>query len=293
MKLLITGANGQLGWELCQRKDSYGFDSFSCDLPLFNVSDKEAVESTIKAVKPDIIINAAAYTAVDQAEKDVEPAYAVNRDGAGYLANACRESNIPLIHISTDYVFDGTKTTPYKETDPVSPIGIYGKSKAQGEDVVRQTLQQHIIIRTSWLYSVHGNNFIKTMLRVGKQNEQVRVVDDQYGCPTYAGDLAEVILKIASGIKNGNMKAWGTYHYSNTGKTTWFKFAQKIFEIASQYDTFSFKELIPITTAEYPTLARRPQNSDLDCNQISDTFNIKLIPWQDSLHKMLDELYKT
>ena len=131
------------------------------------------------------------------------------------------------------------------------------------------------------------------MLRVGKQNEQVRVVDDQYGCPTYAGDLAEAILKIAGEIKNGHMKAWGTYHYSNTGNTTWFKFAQKIFEIASQYDKFSFKELIPITTAEYPTLARRPQNSGLDCNLISDTFEIKLTPGIDSLHKMIDELYKT
>ena len=291
MKILITGSNGQLGWELCQRKSQYDKDSFACDLPLFDLTDKDNIIQTIDTVKPDIIINAAAYTAVDPAEKDPETAFKVNRDGVGYLADACKAAAIPLIHISTDYVFDGTKDAAYKETDPISPIGIYGKSKAQGEELLRQTWPNHIILRTAWLYSVHGNNFIKTMLRVGKQNEQLRVVDDQYGCPTSASDLADAILTIADGILNKHMKTWGTYHYSNSGKTTWFKFAQKIFEFAAPYDTFALKQLHPITTEAYPTPAKRPANSVLDCTLISETFSIELIPWESSLEKIIKQLY--
>ena len=279
-----------MGWELCQRKNRYDKDSFACDLPIFDLTDKENIAKTIDTVKPDIVVNAAAFTAVDQAEKDPETAYHVNRDGVRYLSTACKSARIPLIHISTDYVFDGENDKPYKETDPISPLGIYGKSKAQSEAAVRQVCPNHIIIRTSWLYSVHGNNFIKTMLRVGKQNEQVRVVDDQYGCPTYASDLADAILKVANNVFNSN-QSWGTYHYCNSGATTWFKFAKKIFELASSYETFAFKKLIPITTEEYPTPAKRPANSVLDCSRIAETFDVELVPWETSLKRMIALLY--
>jgi dTDP-4-dehydrorhamnose reductase len=292
LKVLITGANGQLGRELCQRKHLYGFDSLSCDLPLFDITDKENILRTIDAYLPDIIVNTAAYTAVDQAEKEPQKAFAVNRDGAGNLAGLCKALDLPLIHISTDYVFDGQKNAPYHETDPVSPLGVYGKSKAAGEDTIRNTLNNHVIVRTSWLYSPHGSNFVKTMLRLGKTNEQIRVVNDQSGCPTFAGDLAEAILEIARQVSTHESSARGTFHYSNTGKTTWFKFAEKIFECSSKYDTFLLKDLVPVTTEEYPTLARRPENSVLACNLITETFGIAVFPWQDSLTKMLDHLYQ-
>lgn len=292
MKLLITGANGQLGWELCQRKHLYGFDALSCDLPLFDITDKENILRTIDAYSPDIIVNTAAYTAVDQAEKEPEKAFSVNRDGAATLAEICNVFDIPLIHISTDYVFDGQKTTPYHEADPVSPLGVYGESKASGEDAIRKILRNHVILRTSWLYSTHGKNFVKTMLRLGKTNEQIRVVNDQSGCPTSAEDLAIAILEIARQISTHESSARGTFHYCNTGKTTWFKFAKKIFELASRHDTFLLKDLVPVTTEEYPTAARRPKNSVLDNRLISETFGIALLPWQESLAKMLDHLYQ-
>lgn len=291
MKLLIIGANGQLGWELCQRKNQHGFDADSCDLPLFDITDQKNVLNTVEAAKPEIIINAAAYTAVDQAEKEPETAFSVNRDGVAHLAEICSTLNIPLIHISTDYVFDGSKETPYTEEDAVLPLGIYGESKAKGEDVIRRTLPRHIIIRTSWLYGIHGKNFVKTMLRLGKMDDPIRVVDDQYGCPTSAADLADVILTISRTILKKESTPWGTYHYSNAGKTSWFQFAQKIFDIASGYDVFSYKSLNPIKTTEYPTPARRPQNSVLQCNLIAETFNIKPIPWEESLSKMINRLY--
>jgi len=293
MQLLVTGSDGQLGWELCRQGKDRGYDLIPLDLPVFDITDQHAVYSAVSRSNADIVINAAAYTAVDKAESEIDIAFAVNRDGPSYLASACAEVHIPLIHISTDYVFDGSKEGPYLETDLAAPIGVYGKSKAEGEDKVRSNLKEHIIIRTSWLYGVHGNNFVKTMLRLGKEREELRVVDDQHGCPTFAADLAEAVLTVASLIDKGEIISWGTYHYCGDGRTTWFSFASKIFEIAKTYDTFKLKKLIPISTSEYPTPAKRPANSVLDCTLLERNFGISPKPWSESLARMISELYHT
>lgn len=287
MKILITGANGQLGWELCKRGKSHGVDILPADLPEFDITDPAAVKKAVRQPGISLVINASAYTAVDKAESEPESAFAVNRDGPAYLALSCTEVKIPLIHISTDYVFDGTKKEPCLETDPLLPTGVYGRSKAEGETRVRTLLTEHIIIRTAWLYGIHGNNFVKTMLTLGKEKETLRVVADQYGCPTSAADLAEAILTIAGQIKKRRNIPWGTYHYCGKGKTTWHGFAEKIFELAKQYDSFLIKKVIPVTTAEYPTPARRPPDSALDCSMMINNFGISPAPWQESLAVML------
>ena len=289
MKILVTGSNGQLGWELCKRGKSHGFDIIPADIPEFDITDPAAVKAVVNQPDVSLVINASAYTAVDKAESEPEMAFAVNRDGPAYLASSCAEAKIPLIHISTDYVFDGTREEPYLETDSISPLGVYGKSKAQGETKVRTLLTEHIIIRTAWLYGIHGNNFVKTMLGLGKEKEILRVVADQYGCPTWAAYLAEAILTIAGQIEKRNDIPWGTYHYCGKGKTTWYGFAEKIFELAGQYDSFSIKKVILVTTAEYPTPARRPPDSALDCSMMINNFDISPAPWQESLAAMLTE----
>ena len=195
---------------------------------------------------------------------------------------------IPLFHISTDYVFDGLKKGPYLESDPVSPVSVYGKSKAAGEVEVRNRLRNHIIFRTSWLYGVHGQNFVKTMLHLGREQTVLRVVADQYGCPTYAADLAEAILAIAVKYREGQQIAWGTYHYCGSGVTNWHGFAEKIFKLARQHDSLNVRTVEPITTAEYPTPAKRPVNSVLDCSLIAKRFDITTRPWPERLARMLE-----
>lgn len=292
MKILIYGANGQLGWELVRRFKKLGVDAVGLDLPGYDISDEMQVRSVVKDEKPDIIINASAYTAVDQAEKETETAFKVNKDGPGYLAQACSDVHIPLIHVSTDYVFDGQSSKPYLEDDPVHPMGVYGESKEAGESEVRKWLPEHVIIRTSWFYGIHGNNFVKTMLRLGKENERIKVVDDQYGCPTFAGDLAKTIIKIVASFKKNGRLPWGTYHYCGQGITTWYGFAEKIFELAEQYIPLKVTELLPITTDDYPTLAKRPAYSALNCEKIEQAFGISVQPWQQSLEKMIEALLK-
>ena len=292
MKILIIGSNGQLGWELCQRGKPHGFDIIPLDIPEFDITDPGAVKKSINQPGVSLVVNAAAYTAVDKAESEPKKAFAINCDGPADLAASCNEAGIPLVHISTDYVFDGTREEPYLETDPLSPLGVYGKSKAEGETIVRSLLTDHIIIRTAWLYGIHGNNFVKTMLALGKEKETLRVVADQYGCPTSAADLAEAILTIAEQIKERPDIPWGTYHYCGKGKTTWHGFAEKIFELAKQYNLFSIKKVIPVTTAEYPTPAKRPLNSVMDCSMLTKNFGILPAPWQESLERMLRQLYK-
>ena len=237
-----------------------------------------------------MVINAAAYTAVDRAESEPNIAFMVNRDSPANLAAACADAGIPLVHISTDYVFDGQKPNPYIESDRVSPLGVYGKSKAAGESEIRAHLKEHIILRTAWVYGNHGHNFVKTMLRLGKVREMLRVVNDQVGCPTYAADIAETILRLASIYCEENSISWGTYHYCGKGITTWHGFAQTIFEIAKNYDSFDLKKIVPITTEEYPLPAKRPANSALDCESISNKFGIYPKPWQDSLLAMIKQL---
>ncbi|MGD8693715.1 MAG: dTDP-4-dehydrorhamnose reductase [Syntrophobacterales bacterium] len=291
MRILLTGANGQVGWELSNRSGKHGIEILALDRSDLDITDPVSVSKEVNHAGASLVVNAAGYTAVDQAESEPELAFAVNRDGPAYLASACSKAGIPLVNISTDYVFDGRKEGAYLVTDPVSPLSVYGKSKAAGEAELRKYLKEHFILRTGWVYGVHGDNFVKTMLRLGREREVVQVVSDQYGCPTYAADLAETILKIAARSLEGGQVQWGTYHYCGKGVTTWHGFAEEIFRLASEYASLKVKRVEPISTSEYPTPAKRPASSILDCAVLESTFNIHPQPWAESLAHMLDVLF--
>ena len=291
MRILLTGANGQVGWELSNRGGQRGFEVLALDRADLDITDPVSVSREVNRPGVSLVVNAAGYTAVDEAESEPELAFAVNRDGPSYLASACGKAGIPLVHISTDYVFDGRKEGAYLVTDPVSPLSVYGKSKAAGEVEVREHLKEHLILRTGWLYGVHGDNFVKTMMRLGREREVIQVVDDQYGCPTYAADLAETILRIATQFLEGGQVHWGTYHYCGKGVTSWHGFAEEIFRLASGYESLKVKRVEPISTSEYPTSAKRPTSSILDCSVLANTFNIHPQPWAESLARMLEVLF--
>jgi dTDP-4-dehydrorhamnose reductase len=291
MRILLTGANGQVGWELSNRSGHRNFEVLALDRSDLDITDPVSVKREVSRSGVSLVVNAAGYTAVDEAESKPELAFAVNRDGPAYLASACEKVGIPLVHISTDYVFDGQKQESYLVTDPVSPLGVYGKSKAAGEVAVREHLPEHVILRTSWVYGVHGHNFVKTMLRLGREREVIHVVADQYGCPTYAADLAETILRVAAHVLEGRQVRWGTYHYCGQGVTSWHGFAEEIFRLAGDYASLKVKRVEPISTSEYPTPAKRPSNSVLDCSLIEKTFNIRPEPWRESLAQMLNILF--
>jgi len=292
MKILIVGHKGQLGADLMQRASQYGVDTKGADLPECDITQADSIRQMMADAgsQTGAVINAAAYTAVDRAESEEQMAYAVNRDGAGLLARACKQNNIPLIHISTDYVFGGLKTAPYIPTDPVNPMGVYGQSKAAGETTVQEQCEHHVIVRTSWLYGLHGENFVKTMLRLGKEREELQVVDDQIGSPTYAGDLATALIEVAVQITKGK-SPWGTYHFCNAGALTWYAFARKIFSLARSYENFAVRDIVSILTAHYPTPAPRPHFSVLDCTSFEKTFNVVRRPWDTALKEMLAALY--
>jgi dTDP-4-dehydrorhamnose reductase len=287
MKILLTGAHGQVGWELTRRGRNRGFVVEATDVDVFDITDPRAVKEKVCRQGWALVVNCAAYTAVDRAESEPEIALAVNRDGPAHLAAACGKARIPLIHISTDYVFDGSKQGPYRETDPVAPLGVYGRSKAEGEREVRSRLPEHIILRTSWVYGIHGQNFVKTMLRLGQERRVLRVVNDQRGCPTNAADLAEVILAIAGRC---DRNPWGTYHYSGKGMTTWHGFAEAIFTEARKYTSLLVERVEPIPSSQYPTPAKRPSNSVLDCSLFTRTFGIEPRPWRESLAEVIHGL---
>ncbi len=280
--ILITGANGQVGHELNIAECPYQL--CATDVNQLDITDIKQIEAVFGAVSPGIVINAAAYTLVDKAEHESELAFAINRDGVANLAIACRKLGIPLLHISTDYVFDGEKRGAYVESDPVAPLGVYGESKAEGEAVLRATLDEHLILRTSWVFSATGNNFVKTMLRLGKERDELNIVDDQLGCPTSAASIALVLLNLASRYLGGEHVEWGTYHYCDLPQTTWFGFASEVFDLIEGTDDL---KLNPISTSEYPTLARRPQNSVLDCQKINSSFNIKSGSWREELANII------
>jgi len=292
VKIAIIGCNGQLGWELVRRGESHGLQIMALDYPEIDIGDPSSIATFTKSREIDLIVNAAAYTAVDRAESEPLAAYTVNRDGPVILAERCRDRRIPLIHVSTDYVFDGTKQGAYIEEDPVAPMGVYGASKAAGEAEVRKRLPEHFILRTAWLCGVHGHNFVKTMLKLGRKKETLRVVADQYGCPTIASDLAEAILEVVRRVEKNESVKWGTYHYCGAGKTTWHGFATAIFDIAGQYEKFLVKNVVPISTAEYPTPVKRPANSVLDCTKIERYFGIRPRPWKEGLAEMIEQLYE-
>ena len=286
MKLLVAGSKGQLGIEL-MRHGAAKHQILGMTHDMLDITDSAEVMATIMAEKPDVVINAAAYTAVDKAEAESEACFAVNRDGPENLARACSVVGIPLIHISTDYVFDGGKSGAYVESDPVSPLGVYGKSKAEGEEKVRNACAEHIILRISWLFSAHGNNFVKTMLRLGSEREELAVVSDQHGCPTAAVDVAMTILKICE----HHHIQWGTYHFCQPEPTTWHGFAEAIFAEARQQGLqLKIRSIKAIGTEDYPTPAKRPVNSRLDCSKIEQIFGVAIHPWRESLAAVVKEL---
>jgi dTDP-4-dehydrorhamnose reductase len=299
MRLLIVGANGQVGSELSRQVGSSGFqpvfaDCYQLDnsapIRVLDITDPAGIEKIFREERPEILINAAAYTQVDRAETEKEAAFAINRDAPGLLARSCATAGIPMIHISTDYVFDGKATHPYTESFPLSPSGIYGQSKAEGDAEVGKQLPHHLIVRTSWVYGVSGQNFVKTMLRLGKEKSRIGVVADQIGSPTAAGDLAATLLTLAGHIASGKSIPWGIYHYCGLGVISWFDFAVKIFEIARQFGYPYSPEVAPITTAAYPTPACRPAFSALDCSLIGRCFDIHPVPWQESLSLVIEQL---
>jgi dTDP-4-dehydrorhamnose reductase len=286
--ILLTGANGQVGYELNRLAAARGCVLMGLTRQQLDIGDAEAVEKIVTQLQPSLVINAAAYTAVDKAEQEVEAAMRANRQGPANLAATCQAHRIPLIHLSTDYVFDGNKSGAYHEEDPVAPTGIYGRSKWEGEEEVRAKLTQHLIIRVSWVFGPHGNNFVKTMLRLAAERDELRVVADQRGCPTCATHIAAALLTLADKIREGIDVAWGTYHFCGMPETTWHGFAETIIREALAMGLLDHAIPVhPITTSDYPTPARRPQNSVLDCRRIIKTFDMKLPSWQEGLTTML------
>ena len=281
--ILVTGGNGQLG--TCFKdvvKNHIDFNVIYTDYKELDITDLNQVKAFFQSRNQiHYCVNAAAYTAVDKAEEDQDKAFEINTLGAKNLALICELNNTILIHISTDFVFDGEKEEPYNETDETKPISVYGETKLKGEIEIKKIIEKHFIIRTSWLYSEHGNNFMKTMLRLSKENDTLSIVSDQIGTPTYAGDLAQIIFFIIN-IKSQD---YGLYNYSNLGKTSWLYFAKAIFK-ESKIDI----KLSPIQTKDYPTLAKRPMYSVLDKNKIKKTFNYEIPYWEESLKKALRKI---
>lgn len=284
MVVLVTGANGQLGQSLRYIKNQFpDLNLVFADSATLDITDKQSVRKYFSEIRPAYCINTAAYTAVDKAESEPEKARSINVEGVVNLAEACHNTETVLLHISTDFVFDGEKNTPYTEEDRPNPTGIYGQTKLDGENALRQLLDRHFIIRTSWVYSQFGNNFMKTMLRLGSERQSLNVVDDQTGTPTLATDLAEALLQIiVFSINHPERYVFGTYNYSNEGQCSWFDFAKKIFEI----DKIEI-DLQPIRTAQYPTPAKRPHYSVLDKSKVCNVFDMKINNWEQSLKKIL------
>jgi dTDP-4-dehydrorhamnose reductase len=289
MRVLITGSNGQLGSEIKELAANYKkLDFVFKDLPELDICDFEVLQAFIIDHKINAVINCAAYTAVDKAEEDAEIAEHVNSIGVSNLVNALAKVNGQLIHISTDYVFDGNHFLPYKETDPVSPIGVYGETKRKGELAVINSDIEAIVIRTSWLYSAYGNNFVKTMLRLGNEKEKLNVIFDQVGTPTYAADLAEACLEILSKNDAKINSKGNVYHFSNEGVASWYDFAIAIMKMGTIECVVS-----PIETKEYPTLAKRPHYSILNKAKIKKAFGLEIPYWRDSLEKCIEKLSKS
>ena len=280
--ILIIGSTGQLGRELQQILPQG--DAIALGRSQIDLTQPDNLRDTIAEIQPQLIINAAAYTAVDKAESEPELAKAINATAPGIIAETAQKLGTYLIHISTDYVFDGKQSHPYRETDKTNPIGIYGQTKLAGEQAIRLNCENHLILRTAWVYGSYGkSNFVKTMLKLGSQREEIRVVADQIGSPTWARDLAQAIATIIPQTPHA-----GTYHYTNSGVASWYDFAQAIFEEASTMEyPLKIRQVIPITTTDYPTPAQRPAYSVLACEKIS-----KLLPtipthWRQALRKML------
>ena len=283
MVVLVTGANGQLGQAIQSISGNYPeIDFVFCDSSSLDITNLDTVNQVFVKVKPNYCINAAAYTAVDKAESEQDKAISINVIGAKNLAATCKENNTILLHVSTDFVFDGNKSTPYSEEDIPNPTGVYGQTKLDGEKAIQETFDKYYIIRTSWVYSQFANNFMKTMIRLGSEKDSLSVVNDQIGTPTNAVDLAQALVKICltTNHQPPTTNLYGIYNFSNEGQCSWYDFAKKIFEVNN-----ITIDLSPIPTTSYPTPAKRPAYSVLDKSKIRKAFDLQINNWEDSLNK--------
>lgn len=280
-KVLLTGSDGQLGSELKLLFDNLpNYETFYTDKNNLDITDTESIRNCFNKFSPEIVVNCAAYTAVDKCETDTENAFKLNATAVGYLAEECSKTNAFLIQISTDYVFDGFSDKPYTETDPTNPQSVYGKSKLEGERLLSQSDCKSLIIRTSWLYSSFGSNFVKTMLRIGSTNPAIRVVNDQIGSPTYALDLAKAIITAI--VHKNELKHKEIFHFANEGSTSWFEFAKTIFKLAN-----ITCEVVPVSTEEYGNTTPRPKYSVFSKNHIKEKLQITIPNWEESLKRCL------
>lgn len=286
MRVLITGAKGQVGHCLTKQLKNK-VELLAVGSNELDITNSDAVFNLVDEFKPDFIINAAAFTAVDKAEECVDLAYAVNCDGPKNLAKAADNVGGTVLHISTDYVFPGDKQGVYSEEDEIGPLGVYGKSKLAGELALAEANERHIILRTAWVFGEHGNNFVKTMLRLRKDRKALSIVGDQYGGPTYAGDIASALIVIMNKLYvNNDSSLYGIYHFSGTPHVSWYEFAKKIFQQAEAKQLLNAPTLTSITTDMYPTPAVRPENSKLNCDKIQHNFSIAPSNWQEALENI-------
>lgn len=287
---MLTGAAGQVGSQINSLAQKKGIAVVALDRQALDLTDKRKITDAFRQWHPTLVVNAAAYTAVDRAESESALAMAVNRDGATHLAAHCASHGIPLIHLSTDYVFNGAKKGTYDENDAPSPLGVYGQTKWEGEEGIRKALERHLILRVSWIFSESGSNFVKTIIRQAMERDILRVVDDQRGCPTPAGSIATTILELQQRIQKGNFHDWGTYHYCGTPSVTWHQFALAILRAVRSHAKLMVKEIIPIRSHEYPTKASRPKNVVLDTSKMRSILGIEPPAWADSLDRIVGAL---
>ena len=293
MKILVVGKEGQLAQSLREAGHHHGINLVAVGRPDLDLLDRDSIARAIHHTDPQLVINASAYTSVDRAESEPERAFAINAAGAGWVAELCRHNDVPIIHVSTDYVFDGSNPEPYVEDDRVAPIGVYGQSKLEGEQRVAAANPKHIILRTAWVISPFGNNFLKTMLRLAGSRNEIDVVNDQTGSPTYAPHLAKAILSIARLVHaqaaTTQHELWGIFHATAPDEATWYDLAREIFQQSARSGGPN-PRVHPIATVDYPTPARRPANSRLDCRKLARVFGLYLPGWRQGVAECVARL---
>ncbi len=297
-KIFLTGKNGQIGWELQRTLAPLG-DVVAVDRQELDLADPDSIRKVIREIRPELIVNAAAYTAVDKAESEPDLAMAVNGIAPGVMAEEAKHLNAAIIHYSTDYVFDGSKKSPYSEEDVPNPLNVYGKTKLAGERAIQAVGAPHIILRTSWVYGTRGKNFLLTILKLARERSELKIVEDQIGAPTWSRTLAEATSQILaqhySPISQSSasiMDISGLYHAVSGGMTSWYGFAKKILETASSHIPHSLPRLVPIPSIDYPAPAKRPQNSCLSCEKLKRTYGLVFPLWDKLLTQCLDDLVK-